>query len=130
MGEPTKILEGRATVPPRPTAPVGSNDGAAQEERPAPRRRTLVTRMRRPRTPRLWFEILLIGVSYWVYSLVRNAVPEQKTAAMHHADMVWKLERILGIAVEDHINHAVNSVTWLIVGMNYYYATLHFIMTI
>src|SRR6185437_16833104 len=28
------------------------------------------------------------------------------------------------------INHAVNSVTWLITGMNYYYATLHFIITI
>ena len=31
--------------------------------------------------------------------------------------------------MERSINHAVNSVTWLIVGMNYYYATLHFIVT-
>ncbi|MFJ6460784.1 phosphatase PAP2 family protein [Streptomyces sp. NPDC091387] len=85
---------------------------------------------RSPRRPRLWFEILLIAVSYWLYSLVRNAVPEQKEAALANADWIWSVERFLGIAVEQSINHAVNSVTWLIVSMNYYYATLHFIVTI
>ncbi|MFD5832838.1 hypothetical protein ACFWHV_04615, partial [Streptomyces collinus] len=34
-------------------------------------------RLRTPHRPRFWFEILLIAVSYWTYSLVRNAVPEQ-----------------------------------------------------
>ncbi|MEU8625724.1 phosphatase PAP2 family protein [Streptomyces sp. NPDC048669] len=85
---------------------------------------------RSPRRPRLWFEILLIAVSYWLYSLVRNAVPEQKAAALANADWIWSVERFLGIAVEQSVNHAVNSVTWLIVAMNYYYATLHFIVTI
>ncbi|MEV0782611.1 phosphatase PAP2 family protein [Streptomyces sp. NPDC050423] len=85
---------------------------------------------RSPRRPRLWFEILLIAVSYWLYSLVRNAVPEQKAAALANADWIWSVERFLGIAVEQSVNHAVNSVTWLIVAMNYYYATLHFIITI
>ncbi|WP_406203734.1 MULTISPECIES: phosphatase PAP2 family protein [unclassified Streptomyces] len=87
-------------------------------------------RLRTPRRPRLWFEVLLIAVSYWTYSLIRNAVPEQRTEALHNADWLWKLEHQLGIAVEESINHAVNSVTWLIVGMNYYYATLHFIITL
>ncbi|SDO26244.1 PAP2 superfamily protein [Streptomyces sp. cf386] len=87
-------------------------------------------RLRTPRRPRLWFEILLIAVSYWTYSLIRNAVPEQKAEALRNADWLWQLEHHLGIAVEESINHAVNSVTWLIVGMNYYYATLHFIVTI
>ncbi|WP_371632513.1 phosphatase PAP2 family protein [Streptomyces sp. NBC_01259] len=85
---------------------------------------------RSPRRPRLWFEILLIAVSYWLYSLVRNAVPEQKAAALANADWIWSAERFMGIAVERSVNHAVNSVTWLIVSMNYYYATLHFIVTI
>lgn len=40
------------------------------------------------------------------------------------------LEHHLGIAVEQSVNHAVNSATWLIVGMNYYYATLHFVVTL
>ncbi|MEI5524504.1 phosphatase PAP2 family protein [Streptomyces brasiliscabiei] len=87
-------------------------------------------RLRVPRRPRLWFEILLIAVSYWTYSLIRNAVPEQKAQALENADWIWKVEHHLGIAVEETINHSVNSVTWLIVGMNYYYATLHFIVTL
>ncbi|MFD6533978.1 phosphatase PAP2 family protein [Streptomyces sp. NPDC060184] len=85
---------------------------------------------RSPRRPRLWFEILLIGVSYWLYSLVRNAVPEQRTAALRNADWVWSFENSIGAGFEHSVNHAVNSVTWLIVSMNYYYATLHFIVTI
>ncbi|WP_217211717.1 phosphatase PAP2 family protein [Streptomyces sp. AC550_RSS872] len=87
-------------------------------------------RLRTPRRPRLWFEILLIAVSYWTYSLIRNAVPEQRAEALRNADWLWNLEHHLGIAVEQSVNHAVNSVTWLIVGMNYYYATLHFIITL
>ncbi|MFI1163013.1 phosphatase PAP2 family protein [Streptomyces sp. NPDC020801] len=93
-------------------------------------RRSVLRRLRTPRHPRLWFEILLIAVSYWTYSLIRNAVPEQKPEALRNADWVWRAEHQLGIAVEQSVNHAVNSVTWLIIGMNYYYATLHFVVTI
>ncbi|MEW2622053.1 phosphatase PAP2 family protein [Streptomyces sp. NPDC048106] len=87
-------------------------------------------RLRRPRRPRLWFEILLIAVSYWTYSLIRNAVPEQRAEALRNADWIWRAEHSLGIDVERSVNHAVNAVTWLIIGMNYYYATLHFVMTL
>ncbi|MFD5451317.1 phosphatase PAP2 family protein [Streptomyces sp. NPDC003470] len=92
--------------------------------------RGLVRRLRRPRRPRLWFEILLIALSYWTYSLVRNAVPEQRGQALRNADWIWRVEQQLGVAVEETVNHAVNSVTWLVVGMNYYYATLHFVVTL
>lgn len=121
MGEITvTTTEGREPAPSSPT-PDGGRSGAF--------RRTL-RRMRTPRRPRLWFEILLIGVSYWLYSMVRNAVPEQRSAALRNADWIWRVEHDLGIAVEQSVNHAVNKVTWLIVGMNYYYATLHFIVTL
>ncbi|MFI2234900.1 phosphatase PAP2 family protein [Streptomyces chrestomyceticus] len=120
MGEAhVKTLDGRTAVPP-PTeddAPSASSGGR-------------LARLRAPRTPRLWFEILLIAVSYWVYSLIRNAVPEQKAQALKNADWIWEAEQTLGIAVEKTVNHAVDSVTWLIVSMNYYYATLHFVLTI
>ncbi|MFI6929245.1 phosphatase PAP2 family protein [Streptomyces sp. NPDC050287] len=96
----------------------------------APQQRGFLRRLRTPRRPRIWFEILLIGVSYWTYSLIRNAVPEQRGEALRNADWIWKAEHGLGIAVEESVNHAVNSVTWLIVGMNYYYATLHFVVTL
>ncbi|MFJ7148036.1 phosphatase PAP2 family protein [Streptomyces sp. NPDC100445] len=87
-------------------------------------------RLRRPRRPRLWFEVLLVAVSYWTYSLIRNAVPEQRAEALRNARWIWRVEHDLGVAVEQSVNHAANSVTWLIVGMNYYYATLHFVFTI
>ncbi|MGW2561834.1 phosphatase PAP2 family protein [Streptomyces sp. NPDC001514] len=120
MGESTvKTLEGRTAAP----SPMVS------EERPAPEHGGL-RGLRTPRRPRIWFEILLIAVSYWTYSLIRNAVPEQKAQALRNADWIWDAEKALGIAVEQTVNHAVNSVTWLVVTMNYYYATLHFLVTI
>ncbi|MFB8243737.1 phosphatase PAP2 family protein [Streptomyces sp. NPDC055952] len=117
MGDTTVTQpEGREAALPTP---------AASGSRPGPLRR-----LRAPRRPRFWFEILLIAVSYWVYSLVRNAVPEQRAQALRNADWIWQAEQRLGIAVEESVNHAVDSVTWLIIGMNYYYATLHFVVTL
>ncbi|MFC5242351.1 phosphatase PAP2 family protein [Streptomyces atrovirens] len=117
MGDTTvTTLEGRQEAAAHPVA-----------EETGPGR---LRRLRTPRRPRLWFEILLIAVSYWTYSLVRNAVPEQRAEALRNADWIWRLEQQLGLAVEESVNHAVNSVTWLIVGMNYYYATLHFVVTL
>jgi hypothetical protein len=86
--------------------------------------------LRSPGHPRLWIELLLIGVSYWIYSMIRNAVPTQQVRAEHNAADIWHFEQSLGAATEQTVNHWFNSVEWLIVGMNYYYATLHFIMTI
>lgn len=126
MGEMTvKTLEGRTAAP--------TNEPSASPISTEPGRTGFSARLRgvrSPRRPRIWFEVLLIAVSYWVYSLIRNAVPEQKAQALKNADWLWSVEHHLGIAVEQSVNHAVNSVTWLIVGMNYYYATLHFIITI
>ncbi|MET8576990.1 phosphatase PAP2 family protein [Streptomyces sp. NPDC005012] len=109
----------------RPRQAVPDSVAGADERRPG-----LLRRVRTPRRPRIWFEILLIGASYWTYSLIRNAVPEQKAEALRNADWLWDVENRLGIAVEETVNQAVNSVEWLIVGMNYYYATLHFVVTL
>ncbi|MGW4163725.1 phosphatase PAP2 family protein, partial [Streptomyces sp. NPDC004788] len=116
MGETTvKTSEIRTT----PSSPIVADGWLAR-----------ALRARTPRRPRIWFEVLLIAVSYWTYSLIRNAVPEQKAQALRNADWVWQTEHSLGLAFEHAVNQAVNSVTWLIVGMNYYYATLHFVVTI
>jgi PAP2 superfamily protein len=132
MGESTAKTAGttndRSAAPSRPAGSTGA-DGT-KDTHPAETGRTLLARLRTPRRPRLWFEVLLIGVSYWLYSLVRNAVPEQQAAALRHASAVWSFEGHLGLDVERSVNHTIDSVDWLIVGMNYYYATLHFIITI
>ncbi|MFF0293776.1 phosphatase PAP2 family protein [Kitasatospora sp. NPDC004614] len=141
MGEPTEIHAPGADRAER-SARDGSDPGTDHTahkpggatrvaQPPAAGLRARLREQRRiPRRPHLLFELALIGISYWLYSLVRNAVPEQAAIAHKHANWIWDLEHTLGIAVERSINHAVNSVTWLIVGMNYYYATLHFIVTI
>ncbi|MHC0432241.1 phosphatase PAP2 family protein [Streptomyces sp. O3] len=121
MGETTvTALEGRTAA----ASPY------AGEEHSRPARSFVRRRLRTRRRPRLWYELALIGVSYWLYSMVRNAVPEQESTAMRNADWILRAENAVGLAFEHSVNHAVNSVTWLIVGMNYYYATLHFIVTI
>ncbi|MFJ8790473.1 phosphatase PAP2 family protein [Streptomyces sp. NPDC102462] len=112
------------------TQPEGREEGAVPQTVTGEGEQRFLGRLRTPRRPRLWFEILLIAVSYWTYSLIRNAVPEQRGKALRNADWIWQTEHRLGIAVEESVNHAVNSVTWLIVGMNYYYATLHFVVTL
>ncbi|WP_156725251.1 phosphatase PAP2 family protein [Streptomyces apocyni] len=120
MGETTvTALEGRTAA--------SSPDANDAQDRPA---RAFVRRLRTQRRPRLWYELALIAVSYWLYSLVRNAVPEQESEAMRNADWILRAEHSIGLAFEQSVNQAINSVTWLIVGMNYYYATLHFIVTI
>lgn len=106
------------------------------QERPLPtpspksRAAQLRTYMRTPRRPRFVVELALVALSYWVYSLIRNAVPNRESLAIQRAWDLLDFEKWLHIDVEHTINHAVNSVTWLIVCMNYYYATLHFIVTI
>ncbi|MFD7622314.1 phosphatase PAP2 family protein [Streptomyces sp. NPDC059802] len=123
--------EGRPEATPSPI--VDEAAPAANPKRNTGRRNSVPARLRHlrsPRRPRIWFEILLVAASYWVYSLVRNAVPEQRTEALRNANRIWSAENHLGIAVEQTVNHAVNSATWLIVSMNYYYATLHFVVTV
>ena len=123
MGAPTSIQDQSRSSAAR-SRKVRDATGIRRTDEP------LLARLRSPRRPRIWFEIALIAVSYWTYSLIRNAVPEQRSQALRNADWIWRTEHELGIAVEHSVNHAVNSVSWLIVTMNYYYATLHFIVTI
>ncbi|MFC4498874.1 MULTISPECIES: phosphatase PAP2 family protein [Streptomyces] len=117
MGEPT-------------VTPLERHDQAVPHSVTAGTGERRLDRLRTPRRPRLWFEILLIAVSYWTYSMIRNAVPEQRSEALRNADWIWRTEHHLGLAFETSVNHTVNSVTWLIVSMNYYYATLHFVVTL
>lgn len=128
MGDRTlTTLDGRTAAPPAPVEEDERPDRRPVEPTTAS---TVWQRLRHPRHPRIWFEILLIAVSYGVYSAIRNAVPEQKAQALRNADWIWRTEHSLGLAFEKAVNHAADSVTWLIVTMNYYYATLHFVVTI
>ena len=95
----------------------------------------LPERMRRQRRPRLWQEIAFIALSYWVYSLIRDAVPTHETPAFQHARSVLDAEKAMGIDIELAVNHFVDAVRWgdwhwLANVFDYYYAVMHFVVVI
>jgi PAP2 superfamily len=82
------------------------------------------------RAPKWWQEIGFIVIVYELYSLTRNAVPSHDVKAFHHADRVLSIENWLHIDIEHSVNSFVAHISWLAVICNYYYSTLHFIVTI
>lgn len=79
---------------------------------------------------RFWPELLFVLLGYWSYTLVRNSVPDQADTAARNAEQILGWQRAIGIDIELAINQALDRVTWLIVGLNYYYAIAHFAVTI
>jgi len=82
------------------------------------------------RQPRWWQEVAIIGFCYWLYSEVRNLVPEQQSIAMRHGRGVQHLQDALHLNFERSLNSFVAAHEPLAQVMDYYYATLHFIVTI
>jgi hypothetical protein len=100
-------------------------------EQPARRPLALLPeRVRSLRRPRWWQELLFIGICYELYSLVRNAVPEHERPAFRRAADLLNLEHRLHIGIEQSVNAFVASRDALAYICNYYYATLHFAVTI
>ncbi len=85
---------------------------------------------RTPRRPRFIAEVALVALGYGLYSLIRNAVPDVETEAIARSLSIWKFEQGLGIDFELWLNHTMHAVNWLTVTANYFYATMHFIVTI
>ena len=81
-----------------------------------------------------WFEIIAVLTYYVVYSGVRNADaahPERtRQHARQHALQLIRFQKQLGIYHEQSINHWALHVEPLVVGANYYYGSLHFVVTI
>lgn len=90
----------------------------------------LPERVRSVRRPRWWQELLFVGICYELYSLVRNAVPEHERPAFQRAADLLNLEHRLHIGVEQSVNAFVAGQHALAYICNYYYATLHFVVTI
>jgi hypothetical protein len=82
------------------------------------------------RRPVWWQELAIIAIGYWLYSLGRNAIPQQASIALRHGRSVQHLQDRLHLNFELSFNHFVANTEWLAQIMDYYYATLHFIITI
>ena len=90
----------------------------------------LPQRFRPTNRPKLWLEIALIALGYYLYTLTRLAAPSHETAAQQRGHDILNLEHYLGLNFESTVNHWVYGVRWLAFSMNVYYATLHFIVPI
>jgi hypothetical protein len=82
------------------------------------------------RQPKWWQEVVLIGVGYWIYGQVRNLVPEQESIALRHGRGVQHLQDALHLNFERSVNRFVADHEPIAQVMNYYYATLHFVVTL
>lgn len=120
--------EGRRAAGPGVLAP------APEELRPAGARarttRRLQARLRGWRHPRWWEELLLIAASYLLYTLTRNSLPAHAILAKHRASGLPTLEGHLHIDVEHPFNQVLAHLRWLAIGADYYYATMHFVVTV
>lgn len=87
-------------------------------------------RWRAARRPRIWEELLFIAIAYQLYSLIRNGVPTRAANAFANAYAVLGLERALRIDIEPALNTAMAGVRWLSLGAAYWYAIMHFVVTI
>ena len=85
--------------------------------------------MTRYRAPRWWQEILLLGFGYWLYGLVRNAVPQKYALAQAHGLSIQNLQDKFRLNFELSLNRFVANHEALAQVMDYYYATLHFVVT-
>lgn len=80
-----------------------------------------------------WVELLAIGAFYLIYSAIRNIhggsghIPPH---AFDHAHQIMSLEHHLGIFHEQTIQQWALHIRPLIIFGNYYYGSLHFIVTI
>jgi len=113
----------------QPVSSAGVTAATLEQDRATVWRARLIELFRSPR-PNALVELLLIGLGYWAYSLIRNGAPTHVGSALHRAHSLYAFERDLGIGFELGLNKAVDGVTWLVVGANYFYATMHFAVTI
>ena len=90
----------------------------------------LPRRMLRFRRPVWWQELAIIAVGYWLYSLGRNAIPEEARIATRHGLSIQHLQETLGLDFELSVNQWIAHNEWLAQILDYYYATLHFVITI
>ncbi len=84
----------------------------------------------RYRAPRWWQEIALVLLSYWLYGLGRNALPAKVSSAERHGRAIQHLQEHLNLDFELSLNRFFVAHEPVAQVADYYYATLHFVVTI
>lgn len=77
-----------------------------------------------------WLELLLMLVFYVAYSAIRNGNEGDSGSAFANARTLIDLQRLFGLYHEQTIQAWALHVRPLVIGANYYYGSLHFVVTI
>ena len=77
-----------------------------------------------------WAEIIFIGIYYFVYSAIRNANGNDEAAARRNARSIIDLQGFFGLNHEHTLQQWALHFKPLIIACNYFYGSLHFIVTI
>jgi membrane-associated phospholipid phosphatase len=77
-----------------------------------------------------WVEIALALVFYIAYSTTRNMHQGDPGLARAHAIQLMRWQQWLGLNVEAAIHHWALGVTPVIIAANYFYGSMHFVVTI
>jgi len=110
-----------------------SLDEQPDAARPRSRRRftgLMPNRLLRWRRPVWWQELAIIGIGYYLYTRTRNGFDAKPALADRHGLDIQQLQDDLHLNFELSINHFVANHEWLAQFLDYYYATMHFIVTI
>lgn len=117
--EPLAVASPAASVVDAPPVAVDDVEDVAADERSGRRRR-----------PAWMRELVIVAVVYFTYSLTRNLIPGHEEQAQRNARTILDWEKALGLDIELGINRWGAAREWLIVPVNYYYATLHLGLTL
>ncbi len=74
-------------------------------------------------------ELLLVAVVYVLYSLSRVLTTGSAADAMHNAGQLMRLQQALGVTPELWLNQHVEAHLLLALGADYFYASLHYVVT-
>ncbi|PZS31465.1 MAG: inositol phosphorylceramide synthase [Pseudonocardiales bacterium] len=95
-----------------------------------PRRPQVTTARCGVKRPLWWREVAFIAVGYLLYTVTRNAAPLHLAAAQHHATVLYGFERRQHIDLELTLNQWLSRHQTMGILSSYYYATLHFVVTL
>ncbi|WP_053206901.1 phosphatase PAP2 family protein [Jiangella muralis] len=109
--------------------PARETPASARPRTPSELFRWVVRHIRTPRRPILIVELGVLAVVYAVYSVIRNSVPDDRARAVANSVRIWDTEQSMSIDFELWLNHTVHAVQWLTVTVNYFYVSLHFVVT-
>jgi hypothetical protein len=86
-------------------------------------------RLRDGHTLYWWLEVAFVAAFYFVYSTIRNLNDADRAQAFRNAREIIRLQLSLGIYHEQTIQSWALHVRPLIIAANYFYGSLHFVVT-